>query len=77
MNRYTEARREPVAQAFGLQNWTAELEYLNMGSRRFQLRNVLAGTLQRDRRPGRYQLHAHILRAGINYKFGGPVVAKY
>ena len=59
------------------QNWTAKLEYLYMDLGRF---NTATFTLA----PGSVvgvnvssKFTDNILRAGINYKFGGPVVARY
>jgi outer membrane immunogenic protein len=59
------------------QNWTAKLEYLYMDLGRF---NSATFTLA----PGSLigvnvssKFTDNILRAGINYKFGGPVVARY
>jgi outer membrane immunogenic protein len=65
------------AEAMITQNWTAKLEYLYMDLGRF---NSATFTLA----PGSLigvnvssNFTDHILRAGINYKFGGPVVARY
>jgi outer membrane immunogenic protein len=59
------------------QNWTAKLEYLYMdlgsfsgGTYTLAPLSVIGARVDSDFRD-------HILRAGINYKFGGPVVAKY
>jgi outer membrane immunogenic protein len=58
-------------------NWSAKLEYLYMDLGRFS-----AGTFTLA--PGSLigvsvssKFTDNILRAGINYKFGGPVVATY
>ena len=64
-------------------NWTAKLEYLYM-----DLGTVSAGPIpthriigDRSRNPLAASYSSHftdnILRVGINYKFDGPVVAKY
>ena len=59
------------------QNWTAKLEYLymdlgdfNAGTYTLAPASVIGARVDSNFRD-------HILRAGINYKFGGPVVAKY
>ena len=59
------------------QNWSAKLEYLYM-----DLGSFNGGTYTLD--PGNTigirtnsDFRDHILRAGINYTFGGPVVARY
>jgi len=51
-------------------NWSAKLEYLyiDLGSSTY-----FGGTANSTS----VSFHDHILRAGINYQFGGPVVAKY
>lgn len=58
-------------------NWTAKLEYLYMDLGGF---NAGTFTLAPAATIGG-NVHSnftdHILRAGLNYKFGGPVVAKY
>ena len=59
------------------QNWSAKLEYLYMdlGSFNGGTYNLLPGSALGIRTDLDFQ--DHILRAGINYTFGGPVVAKY
>ena len=59
------------------QNWTAKLEYLymdlggfNAGTYTLAPASPIGARVDSDFRD-------HILRAGINYKFGGPVVARY
>jgi len=59
------------------QNWSAKLEYLYMdlgrfGSGPFTLAPAAAISANVSSR-----FTDHILRAGINYQFGGPVVARY
>jgi len=51
-------------------NWSAKLEYLyvDLGTKTF-----FSGTGN----DVDVRFRDHILRAGINYQFGGPVVAKY
>ena len=56
-------------------NWSAKLEYqyLDVGSETFSgVRVPGGGTVTSD-----YDLAFHTVRAGVNYKFGGPVVARY
>jgi outer membrane immunogenic protein len=58
-------------------NWTGKIEYLylDLGRESFSAVNLANAT------PVRVDLSTkvtdHILRAGVNYRFGGPVVAKY
>jgi outer membrane immunogenic protein len=52
-------------------NWTAKLEYLYMDLGKAQYFNIVPGV------PETVSFTANIVRAGINYKFGGPVVARY
>ena len=59
------------------QNWTAKLEYLYMDLGGFSGGTVLARTGRPIAARVDTNFTDHILRAGINYKFGGPVVAKY
>ena len=61
-------------------NWTAKLEYLYMdlggasGSANFLVVPAF-GIVENV--AGTTTFHDHIFRAGLNYKFGGPVVAAY
>jgi outer membrane immunogenic protein len=61
-------------------NWTAKLEYLYMdlggatGSANFVINPPLAIVVNVA---GTTTFRDHIFRAGLNYKFGGPVVAAY
>jgi outer membrane immunogenic protein len=59
------------------QNWTAKLAYLYMdlGDYRAGTFSLAPVSLIGGRVDSNFR--DHILRAGINYKFGGPVVAKY
>jgi outer membrane immunogenic protein len=52
-------------------NWTAKLEYLYMDLGKAQYFNIVPGV------PETVSFTANIVRVGINYKFGGPVVARY
>ena len=57
-------------------NWSvkAEYDYLDFGTRRETLISVATGApaFQYDVRQ-----RIDLVKAGINYKFGGPVVARY
>jgi outer membrane immunogenic protein len=57
-------------------NWSAKLEYLyvDLGSLNYVSQNTLTtgATINHDHR-----LIENIVRVGVNYRFGGPVVAKY
>jgi len=63
--------------AFG-QNWSAKLEYLyyDLGRESYltvtQANVVPTAVMQADAK-----FAGHIARVGINYRFGGPVVARY
>jgi outer membrane immunogenic protein len=50
-------------------NWSAKLEYLYIDTGNMD--STTGVFTERDR------VHDNIFRAGINYRFGGPVVAKY
>jgi outer membrane immunogenic protein len=52
-------------------HWTAKLEYLYVDLGKSQLFDVVPGL------PETVNFTANIVRAGVNYSFGGPVVAKY
>jgi outer membrane immunogenic protein len=56
-------------------NWTAKLEYLyvDLGT----VTNTFAGTAPFAPLTTSAHVTDNILRAGVNYRFGGPVVAKY
>jgi outer membrane immunogenic protein len=58
------------------QNWTAKLEYLYMDLGNYSTTFTLAPAAPINARVDS-SFRDHILRAGINYKFGGPVVARY
>jgi outer membrane immunogenic protein len=59
------------------QNWTAKLEYLYMDLGGFSGGSFTTTTVPAIGARVDTRFTDHILRAGINYKFGGPVVAKY
>jgi outer membrane immunogenic protein len=50
-------------------NWTAKLEYLHVDLGNGQIFNVVPGV------PESVSFRADIIRAGVNYRFGGPVAA--
>ena len=52
-------------------NWTAKLEYLYVDLGNALLFNVVPGV------PETVNFRSNIVRAGVAYHFGGPVVAKY
>lgn len=52
-------------------NWTAKLEYLYVDLGKAQLFNVVPGVAET------VSFNANIVRAGIAWHFGGPVVARY
>jgi outer membrane immunogenic protein len=52
-------------------HWTAKLEYLYVDLGKSQLFDVVPGV------PETVSFRASIVRVGVNYAFGGPVVAKY
>lgn len=52
-------------------NWGAKLEYLYVDLGDDHLFNIVPGV------PESVSARAHIVRFGLNYYFGGPVVAKY
>jgi outer membrane immunogenic protein len=58
-------------------NWTGKIEYLYMDFGKY----TTAGVLLLNAPPIRVDLASkvtdNILRVGLNYAFGGPVVAKY
>jgi outer membrane immunogenic protein len=58
-------------------NWSAKLEYLYMDLDNFRAGSftLAPGSLIAANVDSRFR--DHILRAGINYTFGGPVIAKY
>ena len=59
------------------QNWTAKLEYLYMDLGGIRSGTVSLAPIAAIAARVDTNFTDHILRAGINYKFGGPVVAKY
>lgn len=59
------------------QNWSAKLEYLYRDLGTLLVRSVHVGTGLHDHCQRIVAIYRHILRAGINYQFGGPAVSKY
>ncbi|MCK1483059.1 MULTISPECIES: outer membrane protein [unclassified Bradyrhizobium] len=59
------------------QNWSAKLEYLYMDLGRFGSGPFTLAPLSTISANVSSRFTDHILRAGINYQFGGPVVARY
>ncbi|MVT53395.1 outer membrane beta-barrel protein [Bradyrhizobium yuanmingense] len=59
------------------QNWSAKLEYLYVDLGRFSSGPFSLAPLPTIAASASSRFTDHILRAGINYQFGGPVVAKY
>jgi outer membrane immunogenic protein len=54
-------------------NWSAKLEYMHYG---FDTVNAPMGTLSATN-VSALRLNIDTVKVGINYRFGGPVVAKY
>jgi len=65
-----------VEKAIG-QNWTVKAEYMYVGFGTITGTGILTGGGQTQPMTHSYDLKANIVRLGINYKFGGPVVARY
>ncbi|MCK1396944.1 porin family protein [Bradyrhizobium sp. 4] len=59
------------------QNWSAKLEYLYMDLGTFSSGPFTLAPLSTVSANVSSRFTDHILRAGINYQFGGPVVARY
>jgi len=59
------------------QNWSAKLEYLYMDLGRFDSGPFSLAPSPTIAASVSSRFTDHILRAGINYQFGGPVVARY
>lgn len=59
------------------QNWSAKLEYLYIDLGRFGSGPFTLAPLSAISANVSSRFTDHILRAGINYQFGGPVVARY
>jgi outer membrane immunogenic protein len=59
------------------QNWSAKLEYLYMDLGRFSSGPFTLAPASAISTSVSSRFTDHILRAGINYEFGGPVVARY
>ena len=59
------------------QNWSAKLEYLYMDLDSFRAGSFTLAPGSTIRGDVDSHFRDHILRAGLNYTFGGPVIAKY
>ena len=62
--------RAGIETAFA-QNWTAKLEYLYVDLGSAQYFNIVPGV------PETVSFNTSIIRAGVDYHFGGPIVARY
>jgi outer membrane immunogenic protein len=58
-------------------NWSAKLEYLYMDFDSFRAGSFTTAPVVALGANVDTRFHDHILRAGLNYTFGGPVVARY
>ncbi|MGL5164676.1 MAG: outer membrane protein [Afipia sp.] len=52
-------------------NWTAKIEYLYIDLGKAHYFDIVPGV------PETVSFNSNLIRVGVNYKFGGPVVAKY
>lgn len=59
------------------QNWSAKLKCLHMDVGCFSSGPFTLTPISTISATGSSRFTDHIVRAGINYQFGGPVVAKY
>ena len=60
-------------------NWSGfvEYNYMDMGNHRLSLACTPAATCVGGIIPVDIEQHVHVFKGGFNYKFGGPIVAKY
>ncbi|UPK02043.1 outer membrane protein [Bradyrhizobium sp. 170] len=58
-------------------NWSAKLEYLYMDFDTFRAGSFTLAPASAIRADVDTRFHDHVLRVGLNYAFGGPVIAKY
>jgi len=58
-------------------NWTFKLEYLYMDFDSFRAASFSLAPGSTIRADVDTRFRDHVLRVGLNYTFGGPVVAKY
>ncbi|WOH53966.1 outer membrane protein [Bradyrhizobium sp. sBnM-33] len=58
-------------------NWSAKLEYLYMDFDSFRAGSFTLAPASAIRADVDTRFHDHVLRVGLNYTFGGPVIAKY
>lgn len=54
-------------------NWTAKLEYLYLDLGRFDCGTACSATVV----PDNVSFREHIVRVGLNYKFGGPLFSRF
>jgi outer membrane immunogenic protein len=64
-----------VEHAFG-GNWSGKVEYnyMHLGKKTIEFCSV---TVPGDCLDNQIRQHIHVVKIGINYRFGGPVVARY
>jgi outer membrane immunogenic protein len=58
-------------------NWTGKIEYLYMDLGKYSSTGVLLVNAPPIRVSTESRITDNILRVGVNYRFGGPVVARY
>lgn len=58
-------------------NWTGKVEYLYLDLGKFHTTALLLANAPAMRAEFSSRITDHIARVGVNYRFGGPVVAKY
>jgi outer membrane immunogenic protein len=66
-----------VEAALGRSNWSVKLEYLYMDLGSFSDTVTFATTFPAVNVRFNSYVTDHIARVGLNYRFGGPVVARY
>lgn len=59
------------------QNWSAKIEYLHLRFGSYQWTNGASGTANCIGINCSTDARLNVIRAGLNYRFGGPVVARY
>ena len=67
----------PASKASSRSNWSAKLEYLYMDLDSYRTGTFTLAPLSTIGANVDLRFRDHILRVGLNYTFGGPVVAKY
>ncbi len=58
-------------------NWSGKIEYLYLDLGRFNSSATLLMNAPPIRADFSSHITDHILRVGVNYRFGGPFIAKY